>query len=55
VTFLNAFSKSFGSSEAPTSLAISLKRLWRSASLSLDLAWIYDLMSPSRLSNAGQR
>lgn len=32
---LNAFSKSFGSDEAPTSLAMSLKRVWRSASVSL--------------------
>lgn len=36
-TFLNAFSKSFGSSEAPTCFAISTKRLWRSASVSLGL------------------
>jgi hypothetical protein len=32
---LKAFSKSFGSSEAPTCFAISTKRLWRSASVSL--------------------
>ncbi len=35
VTFPNARSKSFGSSEAPTSRAVSRKRLWRSASVSL--------------------
>jgi hypothetical protein len=34
VTRLKAFSKSFGSSEAPTCFAISTKRLWRSASVS---------------------
>ncbi len=34
MTFLNAFSKSFGSSEAPTSFAMATKRLWRSASVS---------------------
>lgn len=31
----NALSKSSGFSEAPTSFAISTKRLWRSASVSL--------------------
>jgi hypothetical protein len=35
VAFLNAFSKAFGSSEAPTSFAVFLKRAWRSASVSL--------------------
>src|SRR5476649_2293682 len=33
-TFLKALSKSFGSSDAPTFSAISIKRLWRSASSS---------------------
>jgi hypothetical protein len=35
-TFLKAASKSFGLSDAPTSRAISTKRLWRSASVSLE-------------------
>ncbi len=35
MTFAKAFSKSFGSSEAPTSFAMATKRLWRSASVSL--------------------
>ena len=39
-TFLKAFSKSFGSSEAPTSFAISTKRLWRSESVSLVLVLV---------------
>jgi hypothetical protein len=34
---LKAFSKSFGSSDAPTCFAISTKRLWRSLSVSLGL------------------
>jgi hypothetical protein len=48
---LNAFSKSFGSSEAPTCFAISTKRLWRSASVSL--AFVADLrgMKPSWAKN----
>jgi hypothetical protein len=33
----NAFSKSFGSSDAPTTFAISTKRSWRSASVSFGL------------------
>jgi len=37
-TFMNALSKSFGSSEAPTSFAIAMKRAWRWASVSLGLA-----------------
>ena len=42
-TFLNALSKSFGSSEAPTWCAISTKRLWRSTSVSLGLGLDVDL------------
>src|ERR1700730_14258124 len=36
MTLSNASLKSFGSSEAPTSRAMSIKRLWRSASVSLE-------------------
>ena len=35
---MNALSKSFGSSEAPTSFAIAVKRAWRWASVSLGFA-----------------
>ncbi len=46
MTFSNARSKSFGSSYAPTSRAISLKRAWRSASLSLGLGFDGRGMTP---------
>jgi hypothetical protein len=45
VTFLKALSKSFGFLEAPTSFPISLKRLWRSASVNLVLGLAGDLRS----------
>ena len=43
VTALKARSKSAAFSLAPTSFAMSTKRLWRSASVSLDLALRGDL------------
>lgn len=42
MTDLKARSKSFGSSDASTSRAISLKRAWRSAAVSLGLVAIRD-------------
>jgi len=41
---LNARSKSFGSGEASTSRAISMKRLWRSASVSFGLRFFLGVM-----------
>ena len=53
MNFLNALSKSFGSSEAPTSFAIAMKRAWRWASVSLGFFLLIDYLAKSPLIHWG--